>query len=103
MTATYIAAYLSCAFLLLAWSAYLDKSTLREAFWLSLLWPASLAFLLVYAPFVLLERRGWNVALVPRPFFLSPIGFRRAPNGQTGWAVRFVWVELQVWKRGGAP
>ena len=89
MITPYIAAYLA---------AYLDQHTLREAFWLSLLWPASLAALLIYAPFVLLERRGWNVALVPRPFFLSLIGFRRASGDRIGWAVRFVWVELQFWK-----
>lgn len=98
---TYIAIYLGCGFLLLAWGAFADLNTgQRATFWTCLLWPITL-FVLV--PLVLvtdaIARRGWRANVEFRRD-LSFRGFRRPNNAAvTGWAIRFAWVELQVWKR----
>lgn len=93
-----LATYFAGAFALLAWLAYRDVHWLRGAFWLSLLWPVTL---LVLIPSVLLfdwlERRGWYVN-VKYQADLSPFGFRTRADGGTGWAIRFLRLELQIWQ-----
>lgn len=92
--AAYFAVYLAVGFALLAWLAYrLEGESIRAAFWLTLLWPLTL---LVVVPAVLLDWAGWRVNIEHRPD-LSPFGFRRRDAGR-GWAVRFLRLELQVWK-----
>ena len=71
----------------------LEGESIRAAFWLTLLWPLTL---LVVVPAVLLDWAGWRVNIEHRPD-LSPFGFRRRDAGR-GWAVRFLRLELQVWK-----
>ena len=103
MTApAYLALYLACGFLLLAWMAYLDRHRARAAFWMSLLWPLALLMIpVIVALDWLADSRGWCVDLQFRRD-LSPFGFRRRPAGGRGWAIRFLWVELQVWAKRGA-
>lgn len=80
--------------MLLAWLAYrLEEESIRAAFWLTILWPATL---LLVALVVLLDWIGWRVNIESRPD-LSPCGFRRR-NGGRGWAARWLCLELQVWK-----
>ena len=100
--AAYLAAYLAGGFALLAWMAFLNKHRAREAFWLSLLWPLALLLIPIVALFDRLEQRGWYVDTRYRPD-LSPLGFRRRADGGIGWAVRCLWLELQVWKVKKAP
>lgn len=89
-----LAAYLAVGFALFAWLAYRCKEeSIRAAFWLMFLWPLTL---LVVVPVVLLDWIGWRVNIERRPD-LSPFGFRRRDIGR-GWAVRFLRLELQVWK-----
>lgn len=97
-----ISTYLAGGFALLAWMAYLDNHRAREAFWLSLLWP--LVLLLIPTVYFLdwMEQRGWMVDAQYRRD-LSPFGFRRRPVAGAGWAVRCLWLELQVWEIRKAP
>ena len=103
MTApAYLALYLACGFLLLAWMAYLDRLRARAAFWMSLLWPLVLLMIpVIVALDWLADSRGWCVDLQFRRD-LSPFGFRSRPAGGRGWAIRFLWVELQAWAKRGA-
>jgi hypothetical protein len=100
---TYLATYLAGGFALLAWMAFLDRHWLREAFWLSILWPVTL---LVIVPSVLLldwlELRGWFVDVMYQAD-LSPFGFRTRADDGTGWAIRCLRLELQVWKHKKEP
>lgn len=90
-----ISAYFAGAFVLLAWMALLDRHSLRVAFWLSLLWPATLLLIFIVALF---EQFDWHVEIMRhhRPG-RSVFGFRRRPGSGVGWAVRCLWFELQVW------
>lgn len=90
------AAYLAGGFAVLGWMAFRDIEQMREAFFIVLLWPL---FLLLMPVIVLndwLRPRGWCVDIQHQPD-RSPFGFRRRPTG-TGWAVRCLWLELQVWQ-----
>ena len=95
---TGLAAYLAGGFVLLAWMAFLDRHRLREAFWLSLVWPLVTLLLPVAALLAWLERLGWRVNVSRRRADLSPWGVRRPSSGLAGRAVRCPWWELQVWK-----
>lgn len=93
---TYVASYLAGAFALLAWMALRDFDQMRATLIVLLLWP----LVLLLMPVVWLrewsERRGWHVRIKHQPD-LSIFGFRGRPNG-VGWAVRCLWIELQVWR-----
>lgn len=94
MTSTYLAAYLACGFALLAWMTYrFAGKTAHAAFGLALLWPLTL---LIICSVLLLDGIGWRLNIERRPD-LSPFGLRRRDVGR-GWAVRCLYLELQVWK-----
>ena len=98
----YIVCYLAGAFVLLAWMAVIDRHELREAFWLSLLWPLTLVMIPIVTAFARMEQRGWYVHIEYRSD-LSPFGFRTRVDAGTGWAVRCLRLELQVWKTKKVP
>ena len=57
---TYIAAYLGAGFLMLAWTAWSDRASLREGFWVSLLWPLTLVLLVWVLAGAILGRCGFR-------------------------------------------
>lgn len=97
--ATYIAAYLAGSMVLFAWTAFLDRHSLREAFCATLLWPLVLLLIPVVSMLDSIAQRGWYVDIQYRSD-VSPFGFRRRPTHSiaSGWAVRCLRLELQVWK-----
>lgn len=92
----YLAAYLSGGVALLGWMALRDIDQMRQTFWAVLLWPLVLLLFPAIAFHDWLKRRGWHVDIERQPD-QSPFGFRRRMDG-VGWAVRCLWLELQVWK-----
>lgn len=91
-----LSAYLAAAFLMLAWAAYLDRHRLREAFWLSLLWPVTLLILALYGLTAFLPRLfGWRGELADSP---GGWGVRRPSDGWPGFAARCPWLEIRLWK-----
>jgi hypothetical protein len=96
---TYVTVYLAGGFALLAWMAFIDNHRAREAFWFALLWPLTLLLIPIVNFLDLMEKRGWYVDIQYQSD-LSPFGFRRRPSRSIafGWAARFLWWELQVWK-----
>ena len=96
----WLSLYSAAGFALLAWMAYLDRCSVREGFFCALLWPLTLVAVLLVDLVARAERRGWLLGLEFQCGRFA-FGIRRRAVG-TGWAVRVLCQELQVWKKGGA-
>jgi hypothetical protein len=107
MSADYTAAYLAIGFVALAWVAWRDYLTAREGFWLSLVWPLTLALAILWLVGYALRRiglrcksgkprnprwavRGVYVNKVRRPGFVATCP----------WWVVAVWIDAKA--KGGA-
>jgi hypothetical protein len=93
MIAVYLVGYFATA----ARLAWIDVHSLREAFWLSLLWPLlwfAVVFILisqgVLAPF------GWDWDMADSD---GTWGKRKAKAGRKGFAYRCPWFEVRVFRK----
>ncbi len=87
--------YVAAAIALLAWAAYLDRHSAREALLVAVLWPFLVPLLILDEA---IKRSGWRIDVQPRGD-LSFFGWRRPTPPAVGRALRVFWIELQVWKR----
>lgn len=92
-----IAAYLAGGFALLGWMAWCNNPEARVYLVMMLAWPLVIGLLApALALLDWLHKRGWYVDIKRQPE-RSPFGFRRRTSG-FGWALRCLWIELQVWR-----
>lgn len=100
--AHYLSAYLAIGYLMLLRLALRNRfAELLPAVLVALLWPLIPVVLLAGILWAPVHRSGWLFDVEFRRD-LAAFGFRR-PEGTPGWAVRFLWVEFQVWRKRGMP
>lgn len=93
----YVLTYFTIAYALFAWTAYIDRHSIREAFTLSVLWPITL---FVVVPWMIagaiLQHYGFlfNIQYMQN---LSMFGYRKRPLGE-GFALRTFRFEFQFYK-----
>ncbi len=91
---TLLNAYLYVMLVYLAWAAYIDRLSARDAFLAGSFWP-----LIVLLLFVVLvsDHAGWEFEIGHSPD--DGWGFRRPEDNWPGFAIRCPWLELQFWKK----
>lgn len=89
--------YVYGAFVFFAWMSAMNRHELREAFWITLLWPVMLVALIFIAPFVCLARLGLFIRLAKPPVDLGKWGVRRSDKWARSIAIRCPFFEVQMW------
>lgn len=96
-----LAAYTIGLLASLAWIAYLDRHSTREAAFLCALWPVMIPLIvLVVIIDSGLAQIGWCFDIFDSP---GGWGTRRPNDGWPGLALRCPWFELHFWKRRNQP
>lgn len=93
----YVTIYFIGAYLMLVWANFMSRADVVADFIFSLIWPITLALIIILFPFLKAADNGYYILFVRRKYDdLSSWGYRKSTHFKYGCAIRCPWFEVQL-------